>query len=78
STSFGGVGAIRYAYYFVLIFHILVSLVVLPLVLRAFAYAWCGMFEFHRRIARFAFPIWLYVSVTGVIAYLMISPYYTK
>lgn len=78
STSFGGVGAIRYVYYFVLISHILLSLVVLPLVLRAFAYAWCGMFEQHRRIARFAFPIWLYVSVTGVIAYLMISPYYVK
>jgi putative membrane protein len=78
STSFGGVGTIRYVYYFVLLSHILLSLVVLPLVLRAFAYAWCGMFELHRRIARFAFPIWLYVSLSGVIAYLMISPYYVK
>lgn len=78
STSFGGTGPLRAVYYFVLISHILMSLVVLPLVLRAFAFAWCGMFEAHRRIARFAFPIWLYVSVTGVLAYLMISPYYGK
>jgi putative membrane protein len=78
STSYGGVGMIRYAYYFILISHIALSLVVLPLVLRAFAFAWCGMFESHRRVARFAFPIWLYVSVTGVLAYLMISPYYVK
>lgn len=78
STSYGGTGAMRVVYYSVLISHILMSLVVLPLVLRAFAFAWCGMFEAHRRIARFAFPIWLYVSVTGVLAYLMISPYYGK
>ncbi len=78
STSFGGTGPLRAIYYFVLISHILMSLVVLPLVLRAFAFAWCGMFEAHRRIARFAFPIWLYVSMTGVLAYLMISPYYGK
>ena len=78
STSFGGVGMIRYVYYFILISHIALSLIVLPLVLRAFAFAWCGMFDSHRRIARFAFPIWLYVSVTGVLAYLMISPYYVK
>lgn len=78
STTYGGQGAIRYLYYFVLISHIALSLVVLPLVLRAFAFAWCGMFESHRRIARFALPIWLYVSITGVLAYLMISPYYAK
>jgi putative membrane protein len=78
STTFGGTGAIRYVYYSILISHILLSLVVLPLVLRAFAYAWCGMFESHRRVAKYAFPIWLYVSTTGVVAYLMISPYYTK
>jgi putative membrane protein len=69
---------IRYVYYFILISHILLSLVVLPLVLRAFAFAWCRMFDAHRRIARFALPIWLYVSVTGVLAYWMISPYYAK
>ncbi|MCU0707517.1 MAG: DUF420 domain-containing protein [Pirellula sp.] len=78
STTFGGTGVIRYVYYFILISHILLSLVVLPLVLRAFAFAWCRMFDAHRRIARFALPIWLYVSVTGVLAYWMISPYYAK
>jgi putative membrane protein len=76
STKFGGVGAIRVFYYAVLLSHILLSLLVLPLVLRAFLFAVTQQIERHRRIAKYAFPIWLYVSVTGVIAYLMISPYY--
>ncbi len=76
STRFGGEGPIRYVYYFVLISHIALSLVVLPLVLRAFLFAILRRFNAHRRIARFALPIWLYVSVTGVLAYWMISPYY--
>jgi len=76
STRFGGQGWIRPVYYTVLISHIAMSLVVLPLVLRAFLFAILGRFDAHRRIARFAYPIWLYVSVTGVLAYWMISPYY--
>ncbi len=76
STPFGGQGTVRYFYYFVLISHIGMSLIVLPLVLRAILFAWLGEFERHRRVAKFALPIWLYVSVTGVIAYWMISPYY--
>ncbi|MFN5102476.1 MAG: DUF420 domain-containing protein [Planctomycetota bacterium] len=76
STKFGGQGAIRGVYYFVLLSHILLSRVVLPLVLRALWYAMLGRFDLHRRIAKRAYPIWLYVSVTGVIAYWMISPYY--
>jgi putative membrane protein len=76
STRFGGEGAIRYVYYSVLLSHILLSLIVLPLVLRAFMFALTNQIARHRKIARFAFPIWLYVSITGVIAYLMISPYY--
>jgi putative membrane protein len=76
STSFGGEGVIRYVYYFVLISHIVLSLVVLPLVLRAFYFAWVRDFVRHKRLVKFAYPIWLYVSVTGVLAYLMISPYY--
>ncbi len=76
STSFGGTGVIRYAYYGILVSHIALSLIVLPLVLRAFLFAWTGQIDRHRRVAKYAFPIWLYVSVTGVIAYLMISPYY--
>jgi putative membrane protein len=76
STRFGGEGWIRVVYYTVLISHIALSLLVLPLVLRAFFMAWLGQFDAHRRIARYAYPVWLYVSVTGVIAYWMISPYY--
>jgi putative membrane protein len=78
STKFGGEGMIRVVYLSVLISHIGLSLVVLPLVLRAFVFAVTSQFERHKKIAKFAFPIWLYVSVTGVIAYLMISPYYQQ
>lgn len=76
STSFGGEGAIKYFYYFILISHIVLSLVVLPLVLRAFYFALVGDFQRHVKLVKFAYPIWLYVSITGVVAYLMISPYY--
>jgi putative membrane protein len=76
STAFQGQGAIRIVYYSILISHIGFSLIVLPLVLRAFLFAWTDQIANHRRIARIAFPIWLYVSVSGVIVYWMISPYY--
>lgn len=76
STKFGGEGLIRYVYFSVLISHIVLSIVVVPFVLLALYYALSGQFERHRKTVRWAFPIWLYVSVTGVIAYLMISPYY--
>jgi putative membrane protein len=76
STAFGGEGAIRYIYYFVLISHILLSVVVIPLVLITYSRAYLGDFVKHRRWARFTFPIWLYVAVSGVLVYLMISPYY--
>ncbi|MEM9829487.1 MAG: DUF420 domain-containing protein [Bacteroidota bacterium] len=76
STSYGGEGAIRYLYYFLLISHILLSIVVVRYVLLAMYYALNKQFGDHRRIVKLAFPIWLYVSVTGVAVYLMISPYY--
>lgn len=77
STSYGGEGSIRYFYYFILISHIGLSLVVLPLVLRAFYFAaFAKDFERHLKVVKYAYPIWLYVSITGVIAYFMISPYY--
>ncbi len=76
STSFGGEGLIRYFYYFNLISHILASLVVLPFVLRAYYFGFTGRYAEHRKVTKIAYPVWLYVSVTGVIAYLMISPYY--
>ena len=76
STPYGGEGAIRYVYYFLLISHILLSIVVVRYVLLAMYYALTQQFSDHQRIVKVAFPVWLYVSVTGVIVYLMISPYY--
>jgi len=76
STPYGGTGSLRYAYYFILITHILLSVAVIPFVLFTFARALSGNFERHRALARFTYPIWLYVAVTGVIVYVMISPYY--
>lgn len=76
STPFGGAGAIRYVYFFILITHILLSIVVIPFVLFTFVRALSGDFARHKKLAKYTFPLWLYVAVTGVIVYLMISPYY--
>ncbi len=78
STVFGGEGLVKYVYYGVLISHIVLSVVVIPLVLRTYARAYLKNFEAHRRLARITFPIWLYVAVTGVVVYIMISPYYVN
>lgn len=75
-TKYGGEGASRMIYFFVLISHILLSIGVIPFVLITYVRAITGNFERHKRIARITFPIWLYVAITGVIVYLMISPYY--
>ena len=75
-TEFKGEGAIFYVYRFILISHIVLSIVVIPLVLISYVRAHFGQFKLHKKIVRYAFPIWLYVAVTGVIVYLMISPYY--
>lgn len=77
STVYGGEGFIRYIYFFILITHIVLSITVIPFVLFTFSRALSGNFERHRALAKFTFPIWLYVAVTGVIVYLMISPYYS-
>lgn len=76
STKFGGEGTIRYVYFFILITHILLSIAVIPLVLVTYVRALSNKFDKHKKIAKITFPIWLYVAVTGVIVYLMISPYY--
>lgn len=76
STPYGGTGHWRYIYYFLLITHILLSVIIIPLVLKTYAFAYLGKFQSHRRLARITFPIWLYVAVSGVIIYFMISPYY--
>ncbi len=76
STPFGGEGVIRYVYFFILVTHIILSVVVIPFVLFTFGRALSGNYERHKALARYTFPIWLYVAITGVIVYLMISPYY--
>ena len=76
STKYLGEGTIMYIYYFILISHILLSIVVIPLVLISYVRAHLGQFESHKKIVRYAFPVWLYVAVTGVIVYVMISPFY--
>ncbi|SIQ24144.1 DUF420 domain-containing protein [Maribacter ulvicola] len=76
STSYGGEGVIKYVYFFILITHIVLSIALIPLVLRTYALAYLKKFEDHRALAKYTFPIWLYVAVTGVVVFLMISPYY--
>ena len=76
STKFGGEGVVKYVYYFILITHIVLSIAVIPFVLITFVRARLGKFSEHKKIAKFTFPLWLYVAVTGVVVYLMISPYY--
>lgn len=74
-TRFPGHGIIRPVYFFILISHIGLSMVALPLILATLWYSLRGRFQFHRRIARWTFPIWLYVSVTGVVVYFMLRAY---
>lgn len=76
STSFGGEGYIKYAYYFILITHIILSVVVIPFVLYAYLFGSTNQLEKHKKIVRYSFPLWLYVAISGVIVYIMISPYY--
>lgn len=76
-TTYGGTGMIRTVYYFILITHIILAAIVLPLVLFSFQKGLQMKIESHKRIVRWSYPIWLYVTVTGVIVYIMISPYYS-
>lgn len=78
STKFGGEGTIRLVYFFILISHIILSIAIIPLVLISYVKALASKFDNHRKIAKITFPIWLYVAVTGVVVYLMISPYYVR
>ncbi len=75
-TTFGGEGYVKSIYFFILISHILLSIVLIPLVLISYVRAFQEEFPAHRKISKITFPIWLYVAVTGVVVYLMISPYY--
>lgn len=75
-TPYGGEGPFKYVYYVILITHIILSILIIPLVLFTYLRAWAGEFQKHKALAKYAFPLWLYVAVSGVIVYLMISPYY--
>ena len=77
STKFGGEGAVKYIYLFILLTHILLSIVVIPFVLLTYVKAITKDFEKHKKIAKITFPLWLYVAVSGVVVYVLISPYYS-
>jgi putative membrane protein len=75
-THYGGEGPLRYFYFFILITHIALATIILPFILYTSYQSLSGDYARHKKIARITFPIWLYVSITGVLVYLMISPYY--
>jgi len=77
-TKYGGEGIMRGIYFFILITHITLSITIIPLVLITYVRALAERFDRHKKIAKITFPLWLYVAVTGVIVYLMISPYYVQ
>lgn len=76
SASFGGEGMMVYIYYFILITHIFLAALIVPLALITLGRGLNMQVEKHRKIARWTMPLWLYVSLTGVLVYIMISPYY--
>lgn len=71
------IGGLRYIYLVILASHILLAIVVVPFVLFSIYYALTSRFDMHKKIVRYTLPVWLYVSITGVVVYLMISPYYS-
>jgi len=75
-TKYGGEGTLKTVYYVILITHIVLAAVIVPLVLLSVYFAVSEQINRHRKIARWTFPIWLYVAVTGVVVYFMIAPYY--
>ena len=75
-TKFGGTGAIRYAYFALLISHIVLAAISLPFILQTWVYGFTNQVAKHRKLAKRVFPVWLYVAVTGPICYLMLRPYY--
>jgi putative membrane protein len=75
-TKFKGEGIVKGIYYFVLITHIILSVAVIPFVLITYVRAITNNFEKHKKIAKITFPLWLYVAISGVVVYIMISPYY--
>jgi putative membrane protein len=76
-TKYGGQGTIRYVYFIILITHIFLAAIILPFILFTAYRALIAEWPAHRKLARITWPIWLYVSITGPVVYLMISPYYS-
>src|SRR5690606_14606695 len=76
-TTFGGEGALKFIYYFILITHIPLAGIILPFILFTAYRALVGDYGRHKKLARYTWPLWLYVSISGVLVYLLISPYYT-
>ncbi len=76
TVSYGGEGIMKNIYYFILITHIILAIVIVPMVLISLSRAMQEKFSAHKKIARITMPLWMYVSLTGVLVYLMISPYY--
>ena len=76
ATKYGGEGIFRYIYFFFLITHVVLAAVILPFILFTFIRGYTGQVEKHRKMAKWVYPIWLYVAVTGPICYLMLRPYY--
>ncbi|NBC57198.1 MAG: DUF420 domain-containing protein, partial [Bacteroidetes bacterium] len=75
-VSYGGEGWMRYVYFFILITHIVLSGIIIPLVLFTMYRGLTGQYEKHKKIARWTFPIWMYVAITGVLVYIFMHPYY--
>ncbi len=75
-TPYGGEGFIRYIYFFILITHIILAAIILPFILFTSYRALVAEWPAHRKLAKLTWPVWFYVSVTGVLVYIMISPYY--
>lgn len=76
TTRYGGEGFMRSFYFFILITHSVLAAIIVPLALFSLVWGWTNQLEKHRKIVRWSMPIWLYVSSTGVLVYLLISPYY--
>ena len=75
-TKYGGDGLMKNIYYFILVTHIILAALVLPLILLSFYYGLNDNRVKHKKIVKWSFPIWVYVTFTGVLVYLMLSPYY--
>jgi len=76
TATFGGEGIVRPIYFFILITHSFLAAIIVPLALFALVWGWTMQVEKHKKIVRWTMPIWLYVSLTGVIVYLFMAPYY--